>query len=62
VNGEYAVRSENIRPLYDEAIELLQGLNLYEYRCSHIERWRNSRSDYLANTAIENGCDDVEWF
>lgn len=52
INGIYKVRSEDIRPLYEEAVALLKGFKSYKVR--HIYREQNSAADALANEAIDS--------
>ena len=52
INGIYKVRSEDIRPLYEEAISLLKGFKSYKVR--HVYREQNSAADKLANEAIDS--------
>jgi ribonuclease HI len=62
LNGEYQVRSPNIYPLYEEADQLLGGLNIYEYTARHIRRDKNWRADDLANMAIDEEDDGTIWY
>lgn len=52
INGVYKVRSEDIRPLYEEAVSLLKGFKSYKVR--HVYREQNSAADALANEAIDS--------
>lgn len=54
MNGEYAVRSDNIRPLFDEANEVLQDIDYSFHKIQHISRSQNWEADQLANDAIDN--------
>ncbi|GMR05021.1 MAG: hypothetical protein BMS9Abin23_0945 [Thermodesulfobacteriota bacterium] len=51
LNGEYSVRSPNLKPLYEEARALLDGFT--EYRIRHVPREKNKTADSLANEAID---------
>jgi formyltetrahydrofolate-dependent phosphoribosylglycinamide formyltransferase len=55
VQGEYAVRSPGIRPLYDKVKSLLA-----EFACwkvTHVRRSQNKQADKLVNKAIDAGRD-----
>ncbi len=52
INGVYKVRSEDLRPLYEEAVALLKGFKSYKVR--HVYREQNSAADKLANEAIDS--------
>ncbi len=49
--GQYKVRNENIRPLYEEAMRLLAGFA--SYGIVHIPRQQNAEADALANEALD---------
>jgi ribonuclease HI len=49
--GEYKVRQDHLRPLYEKARELLAAFPKHEVR--HIPREENRRADQLANEAID---------
>ena len=53
LDGEYQVHSPNIRPYYDEAMELLNCIGC-SFSFRHIARERNWEADQLANDAIGN--------
>mmetsp|Transcript_1132 Transcript_1132/g.1917 ORF Transcript_1132/g.1917 Transcript_1132/m.1917 type:complete len:154 (-) Transcript_1132:311-772(-) len=56
MDGEYQVRSPNIRPYYEDAKDALAEID-YEYIIwDHVPRSENDEADFLANEAIENGC------
>lgn len=59
LNGVYQVRSERLIGLYNDTNQLLHNLN--DYRLKHVSRSMNSRSDYLANKAIDEEDDDF-WY
>jgi ribonuclease HI len=49
--GEYAVKADHLRPLHDEAKQLLQGFTWVEVR--HIPREENGQADAMSNRAID---------
>ena len=53
INGQYRVKSELIKPLYDQAINLLGGFNSWKVR--HITRDKNKQADSLVNEALDAG-------
>ena len=57
INGEYRVKNPNIREIYLECTELLDGFGSWEIK--HIRRDKNVEADELANQAIDK-CGDVE--
>ena len=48
--GEFRVKNDNIRSLFDQAVHLINGLDKVEIR--HIDRSLNKEADKLANKAI----------
>jgi len=50
LNGEYRVKNENIRPLFQKATEIINGFERVDVR--HIGREKNKEADKLANKAI----------
>lgn len=54
LEGEYQVRSPNIVPYYNEAMELLDYMPCQFYTFRHISRERNWEADQLANNAIDD--------
>ena len=57
--GEYQVRNEGIKPLYDTAkrwIELIPKFSIH-----HIRRELNKEADKLANLAMDTRRNSVEW-
>jgi ribonuclease HI len=50
INGEYKVKDEKIRPLFDKAMHILRSFKSFEVK--HIDRSRNKEADKLANKAI----------
>jgi len=55
INGEYKVKSEQIRPLYQQAIRLLDQFSSWSVR--HVPRERNKEADRLVNQALDLGHD-----
>jgi len=57
--GEYQVRNEGIRPLYDSArrwIALIPKFSIH-----HVRREKNKEADKLANLAMDRHNNSVEW-
>ncbi len=52
VQGRYAVRNANLRPLFGEIQKRLSVFR--KYTISHVRREENVRADQLANEAIKN--------
>lgn len=52
IRGEYDVKSDNLRPLYREVQEKLEGLA--EVRVNHVPREQNQEADALANRALDS--------
>ena len=57
INGQYKVKSEQIRPLFQKAVDLLVGFKNWQVR--HILREKNQQADELVNRAL-NLKHDVE--
>lgn len=53
LKGEYAVKSDHLRPLYRRAIDALKSLEAY--RLEHVRREANRHADALANRALDLG-------
>jgi ribonuclease HI len=51
LNGEYRVKSPDLKPLYDQVRQLLQPLKSWTIR--HVRREQNKRADELANQAMD---------
>ena len=51
LNGVYRVKSEDLRPLYDRAVELIKSFK--DCKVAHVYREDNSTADALANEAID---------
>ena len=56
INGQYRVKSPNIKPLYTQAIQHLRQFE--NWTITHIYRDKNKRADQLANMAMD-AIDDV---
>lgn len=52
LKGDYAVKSDLLRPLFTDAIARLRALDAY--RLIHVRREANRRADALANQALDN--------
>lgn len=50
LNGEYKVKSEDMKPLFEKALEILKAFKSFEV--IHIERSKNKEADKLVNKAI----------
>ena len=51
IKGEYRVKSVDLKPLYTEAMVLIDGFNSFEIK--HVPRELNAEADKLANEAID---------
>ena len=51
LNGQYKVKNEKLRPLYETAVGLKQQINSIEF--NHIPREQNKKADALANKALD---------
>ena len=58
--GEYQVRNEGIRPLYDSAQRWIALIR--KFSIQHIPREKNKEADKLANLAMDKRRNFVEWF
>ena len=52
MRGEYRVKNEGLRPLYDEAQRLAREIGDVEYR--HVRRAENELADRLVNEALDS--------
>jgi phosphoribosylglycinamide formyltransferase-1 len=50
INGQYKVKSEQIKPLFRQAMSLLEQLN--NWKVKHISREKNKEADKLVNQAL----------
>ncbi len=55
INGQYKVKSEQIRPLFRQAVNLLGEFKTWKVR--HITREKNKEADKLVNQALNLGTD-----
>ncbi|MBN1805672.1 MAG: phosphoribosylglycinamide formyltransferase [Sedimentisphaerales bacterium] len=51
INGQYKVKSEQIKPLFQKAIDLLEGFT--SWQVYHIPREQNTQADRLVNKALD---------
>ena len=51
IKGEYRVKNEGLRPLFQQAQRVLQAIGAYTIE--HLPRERNREADKLANRAID---------
>ena len=54
--GEYKVKHEGIKPLFDQVIQLAKGFKRVEYQ--HVPREQNSEADKLARLGLKTSQDD----
>lgn len=52
-NGEYKVKNEGLRPLFQEVKRLEQEIGVVRYE--HVRREKNKAADKLANEAMDRG-------
>ena len=57
INGEYKVKSEHIRPLFQQAVEMLGRLE--NWKVQYVCREKNKEADKLVNNALDLGKDVV---
>ena len=55
INGQYKVKSANIKPLYNRSCELLGKFD--KWQVNHVTRDKNVQADELVNLALDRGCD-----
>jgi phosphoribosylglycinamide formyltransferase-1 len=58
LNGQYAVRSPNLKPLYQQAKSLLDRLD--HWQVIHVQRDQNKHADRMVNKALDAGTDVTE--
>lgn len=58
INGEYRVRNETLKDLFDEAAAKLRKIG--RWRVQHVPREQNARADELANAAMDAAEDVIE--
>lgn len=59
IKGEYQVRNEGIRPLYDLAMRWIAVIP--RFSISHVRREQNKEADKLANQAMDSRRNSVHW-
>ena len=59
IKGEYQVRNEGIRPLYDTAIRWIAQIP--RFSIEHVRRENNKEADRLANLAMDTRRNSVKW-
>jgi phosphoribosylglycinamide formyltransferase-1 len=55
LNGQYKVKSDNLKSLYEDCMELLAGFK--GWRAAHVPRGQNKQADSLANQAMDKEAD-----
>jgi len=53
INGNWKVKSTNIKPLYDEIMSLVTREHFDKITFQHVKRNLNKRADELANLALD---------
>ena len=51
MRGEYKVKNEGLRPLFEEASKRATGFKRFSIK--HVERKENARADALVNKALD---------
>ena len=51
VKGQYRVKKDTLRPLYEQVMQLKSRLE--DFRIKHVPRQRNREADKLANAALD---------
>lgn len=59
INGEYQVRNEGIRPLYESARRWIALIP--RFSITHVRREQNKEADKLANLAMDTRRNSVKW-
>jgi ribonuclease HI len=59
IKGEYQVKNEGIRPLYDSAVRWIKLIP--NFSIAHVRRENNSEADKLANLAMDTHRNSVKW-
>lgn len=59
IRGEYKVRNENIRPLYERALRWARLVP--EFSIEHVRREFNTDADRLANDAMDERANRLTW-
>ncbi len=55
INGQYRVKAENLKPLYQQAVKLLGRFG--KWQVTHTRRENNKLADQLANRAMDARAD-----
>ena len=58
LSGEYRVKNQQLKPLYDDAVERLKRLDGISVK--HVRREMNVEADRLANAGIDWGLAEIE--
>ena len=59
IKGEYQVKNEGIRPLYDSALRWIKLIP--NFSISHVRREKNKEADKLANLAMDTHRNSIKW-
>ena len=59
IKGEYQVKNENIRPLYDTAVRWIAQVP--QFTIEHVRRENNKEADKLANRAMDTRRHSIKW-
>jgi ribonuclease HI len=59
IKGEYQVKNEGIRPLYDSAMRWIKLIP--SFSISHVRRENNTEADKLANLAMDTHQNSIKW-
>jgi ribonuclease HI len=59
IKGEYQVKNENIRPLYDTAVRWIAQVP--QFTIEHVRRENNKEADKLANLAMDTRRNSLKW-
>ena len=54
VNGRWKVKSDNIKPIYNEIKKVLATKPFNKIEFKHVKRDKNKRADQLANEALDD--------
>ncbi len=57
IHGDYRVKNEGLKPLYDEAVKKLSQIKKWQIR--HVRREQNREADAVANAAMDASADVV---
>ncbi len=55
IHGQYRVKSDELRPLFQQALTLLRQVS--KWTLTHVRREKNQRADQLVNAALDAGMD-----